>query len=239
MRPCRPAPGFALPPMPVGRPVARNPTGRLTSEGGRYHQKPAWRGRVMAANAPAPSRAMEARIAMTGNQRLRAGVMALAIVVGTATVVGGLLLGGSPLTVIGAALAVASLALAGARLAGEIGGRAGQPAHRAAGAWQAARLAVREPGRRAPHPADRLCHAALRPRRRARCRALRGDRRRWPCRGGADVPQRARDDVRGASRCVPGTAGGEDAGTMAQDLRMAAAVRSAGRGGARREQLRG
>lgn len=62
---------------------------------------------------------------MTGNQRLRAGVMALAIVVGTATVVGGLLLGGSPLTVIGAALAVASLALAGARLAGEIGGARG------------------------------------------------------------------------------------------------------------------
>ncbi len=59
---------------------------------------------------------------MTGNQRLRAGVLALAIVIGIATIVGSLLLGGSPLTVIGAALAVASLALSRARLAGEIGG---------------------------------------------------------------------------------------------------------------------
>lgn len=67
--------------------------------------------------------AMEARIAMTGNQRLRAGVLALAIVIGIATIVGSLLLGASPLTVIGAALAVASLALSRARLAGEIGGR--------------------------------------------------------------------------------------------------------------------
>ena len=51
---------------------------------------------------------------MTGNQHSRAGVLAFAVGVGAATIVGGLLRGRSPPIIIGAALAVASPALSGA-----------------------------------------------------------------------------------------------------------------------------